>query len=75
MKNKLFLHILIDVCLAFGLLFLEESRKKRKEVKKLCKKLDDTQSSIQAIEIDVELLGENYKGLNNSLKYIRSNES
>lgn len=58
MKNKLFLHILIDVCLAFGLLFLDELRRKRKEVKKLCKKLDDTRSSIQAIEVDVEILGE-----------------
>lgn len=66
MKNKLFLHILIDVCLAFGILFLDELRKKRKEVKKLCKKLDDTRSSIQAIELDVELLGDRYKKLSDS---------
>jgi hypothetical protein len=68
MKNKLFFHLFIDVCIAFGLLFLDGLRRKRKEVKNLCKKLDSIQSSIQGIEIDVELLGANYKGFHHSLK-------
>jgi hypothetical protein len=75
MKNKLFFHILIDLCIAFSLLFLDGLRRKRKEVKKLCKKLDDTQSSIQAIEFSVELLGERYNDLSNSVKSLRPNES
>lgn len=72
MKNKLFFHILIDVCLAFGLILLDELRRKRKAVKKFCKKLDDTQSSIQAIEVDVEILGEKFKDIND---YLRAKES
>ena len=74
MKSKLFFHLLIDIGIAFGLLFLDELRRKRKEVKKLCKKPDDTRSSIQAIEVDVEMLGENFKELSNSLKYLRTHE-
>jgi hypothetical protein len=39
MKNKLFFHILIDICIAFSLLFLDGLRRKRKEVKNYAKSL------------------------------------
>jgi len=71
MKNKLLCHLIIDLSIASGLLLLDESRKKRKEIKKFSKKLDDTLSSIQGIEMNVELLEQSYKELNNSLKNLK----
>lgn len=73
MNNKLVYHILIDVCMTSGLLFLNELRRKRKVVKKLYKKLDNTQSSIQAIEFDMEMLREDYLKLNHSLEMFKVN--
>lgn len=72
MKNTLFCHVLIYVGIVSCVIFLEEQRKRRKALKQLTKKLDETMSSIQAMEFDVELLGENYKKLNNSLKHLKS---
>lgn len=68
MKNKLLYHMIIDISIASGLLLLDELRRKRKEIKKLNQKLDETNSSIQGIELNVELMEQSYKGLNNSLK-------
>lgn len=67
MKNKLLCHIIIDISIASGLLLLDELRRKRKEIKKLNQKLDETKSSIQGIEIEVELI-------NDSLKLLSSKE-
>ncbi|WP_124068041.1 hypothetical protein [Clostridium sp. E02] len=68
MKNKLFYHMMIDISIASGFLLLDELRKRRKEIKKLNKKIERTQSSIQGIEFDVELMEQSYKELINSIK-------
>jgi len=75
MKNKLLYHMIIDISIASGLLFLDELRKRRKEIKKLNQKLDETKSSIQAIEMNVEFVEQGYKELNNSLKHLSRKEN
>ncbi len=68
MKNKLLLHLLIDISIAFGLLILNEQKNKRKEIKKLNKKLSKTQSSIQALELDLELQQHGIQKIGDMLK-------
>lgn len=63
MKNKLLYHMIIDISIASGLLLLDKLRRRRKEIKKSNYKLDETKSSIQGIEINIELI-------NNSLKLL-----
>lgn len=69
MKNKLFYHLLIDVGLSIGIIFLNEKRKERNEIKKVNKKLEEVKSAFQNIEIDVEIIGENVK---ETKKYLTS---
>ena len=67
--------MIIDISIAFGLLFLDEQRKRRKEIKKLNKKLDETKSSIQGIELNVEFMEQGYKELINSINHHYPKES
>lgn len=58
MKNKLLYHIIIDLCMLSGILFLNELSQRRKEIKKVNKKLDETRSSIQGLELNCELIAQ-----------------
>ena len=67
MKNKMFYHLLIDVGLASGLIFLYMKRKERKEIKKIGNKLDEFKGNIRDIELDVEIIGDNVEDIKKSL--------
>ncbi len=69
MKNKLLYHIIIDLCMFSGILFLDGLRRTRKEIKKLRKNLEDTQSSIQGLELSVELIEQRLSDNPNYLKH------
>lgn len=69
MKNKLLYHIIIDLCMLSGILFLNELSQRRKEIKKFNKKLDETQSSIQGLELSVELIEQRLSDNPNYLKH------
>ena len=58
MKNKLLYHIIIDLCMLSGILLLNDLSQRRKEIKKLNKKLDETKSSIQGLELNCELIAQ-----------------
>lgn len=46
MNNKLLHHIIIDLCMFSGIFIFSEFRRRRKEIKEINKKLDDTQASM-----------------------------
>ncbi|WP_318064974.1 hypothetical protein [Clostridium boliviensis] len=56
-------------------MFLDELRRRRKEIKKLNQKLDETKSSIQGIELSVEIMEQGYKEINNSIKHLPPKET